>query len=167
MALSPDARTLVTGSRAGVVTLWDVSTGKQRLSLKKHKGNINFVGFAPDGKTLYSLGEDRLLISWDPASGDERRVVDLKKQKRVWTKRSGLSPDGSTLAIMGYGDISLFDLQDGKYWPGVHWDYQGGYLSDIAFSPDGKLLASGANGHKAYNNVYIYEVPKRKKPPRD
>ena len=170
VAFSPDAKTLVTGSWGhwtGAVTLWDVATGKQRLSLKKHKRSVNFVGFAPDGRTLYSLGDDRLLISWDPATGEERRVVDLKKQKRIWTKCAAPSPDGSTLAIMGFGDISLFDLQDGKYWPGVNWDDQGGLNNWIAFSPDGKLLASGSGGHKAYNNVYIYEVPKRKKQPRD
>ena len=100
MAFSPDARTLVTGNRAGAVMLWDVSTGKQRLLLKRHKRDVNFVGFAPDGKTLYSQGDDRQLIYWDPATGEERRVIDLKKQKVVWTKRAALSPDGSTLAIM-------------------------------------------------------------------
>jgi WD40 repeat protein len=167
VALSPDGKRLATGNRTGAVTLWDVATGKQRHALQRHTRIVNFVAFASDGKTLYSLGDDRLLVYWDPATGKERRVIDLSKQKGPWTERAALSPDGKTLAVLGETHICLFDLETGTYWPGVRWDYQGAFHRCLAFSPDGKLLASGSGGHKAFNKVYIYEVPQRKPKGRD
>jgi WD40 repeat protein len=167
LAFSPDGKTLAASSIGGPVTIWDAATGKELHVLRKHKKQATFVAFAPDGKTLYSLGEDRLLISWDPATGKARRVIDLSKQKGFWTKRAALAVDGRTLAIQGDNQICLFDITSGKYWPGLSWDYQASFHTCLAFSPDGKLVASGAGGQRGQDSVYIYEVPQRKLKGRD
>ncbi|MCI0464303.1 MAG: PQQ-binding-like beta-propeller repeat protein [Gemmataceae bacterium] len=64
LAFSPDGRHLVSGSKDGVVRLWDVSSGTWR-ELRGHAGAVLGVAFAPDGRTLASAGADTTALIWD------------------------------------------------------------------------------------------------------
>ncbi|NJL18442.1 MAG: hypothetical protein HC938_16045 [Nitrospira sp.] len=63
--------TLASCSHDNTVRLWDVETGKQRLSLEGHSNWVLTVRFSPDGKVLASGGRDSTAMLWDPASGKE------------------------------------------------------------------------------------------------
>ena len=69
IAFAPDSRTLATGSVDHTVKLWDVGTGKERLTLTGNSSWVYAVAFAPDGKTLASAGYDRTVRIWDASSG--------------------------------------------------------------------------------------------------
>jgi WD40 repeat protein len=64
LAFSPDGRHLVSGSKDGVVRLWDVSSGARR-ELRGHAGAVLGVAFAPDGRTLTSASADTTALVWD------------------------------------------------------------------------------------------------------
>ncbi|MBI1914161.1 MAG: WD40 repeat domain-containing protein [Planctomycetes bacterium] len=164
VVFSPDGKTLATSAFSGVLVLWDVPSGKRRADLVKHERTVDNVCFAPDGETLYSLGEDRLLVYWDVATGKERKSVDLRPQSVHRTSYSALSPDGRTLAVLAQGHLRLFDLKEKAFRPDVDWASQGGYQACMAFSPDGKLIATGSGGSPGSNTVYLWQVPPRKKP---
>jgi len=159
VVFSPDGKTLATSGYPNTVVLWDVPSGKRRADLASHKGTVHNVCFAPDGRTLYSLGEDQLLVYWDVATGKERTSVDLRPQFRNLTRYAALSPDGTTLAILGQGHLRLFDLKAKAFRPDVDWDYQRGRQKCMAFSPDGKLIATGGGGIMGPYTVYLWEVP--------
>jgi WD40 repeat protein len=167
VAFSPDGNTLATSSYRGEIALWDVASGKRRANLIKHKRTVYNVAFAPDGKTLFSLGRDRLLVYWDVASGKERKSIDLRQQIIYSPTHTALSPDGATLAVLGANHVRLLDLKEGAFREDVDWQYQDGHQWCVAFSPDGKLLATGSGGNKSSNTVYLYNVPPPKKKPRD
>jgi hypothetical protein len=52
VALSPDGRTLASGSVDGVVKVWDTDTGAERCELPRHGRFIRALAFSPEGRLL-------------------------------------------------------------------------------------------------------------------
>src|SRR5262249_62067002 len=77
LALTPDGKTLITPSGKDV-RVWDPATGRERLVLHGHKGNVDAVAVSADGRTAASAGwQDHTIRLWDLATGKERIVIDL------------------------------------------------------------------------------------------
>lgn len=68
LAFSPDGKTLVAGGSDGNVRLWEVATGRQRLQMKGHRGPVNTVAVAADGRAVFSGSADSTVLVWDPWS---------------------------------------------------------------------------------------------------
>ncbi len=149
-----------------IVKLWDVEKGEVQLSLgEENKARIESITFSPDRKTAAlavcaqaqgTVYKVRLL---DPKTGAIKKTIPLSGTVR----RVVFSPNGKTLAIGGQ-DFPR-DLADGPFSRTVQlWDVENGRvikefkqdlrvddvtksgqldgLRDLAFSPDGKLLAA-------------------------
>ena len=52
--LSPDGKTVATGSWGNTLVLWDVGTGQKKHSLSGQTRTVRSVAFSPDGKLLAS-----------------------------------------------------------------------------------------------------------------
>ena len=55
----------------GEVIVWDVREGRAIERLEGHRGPVWSQAFSPDGRTLYTAGDDSSVIIWDVA-GDRR-----------------------------------------------------------------------------------------------
>jgi WD40 repeat protein len=71
LAISPDLRTLVSGSDNGDVKLWDLRTGQELIGLRRHAGPILFAEFSGEGRLLITGGIDANsrgeIAFWDAA----------------------------------------------------------------------------------------------------
>jgi WD40 repeat protein len=63
-AISPDGRTVALGCPDGVIRLFDVARGQPLQPLVGHRGWVRAVAFAPEGKSLLSLGVDNKVLTW-------------------------------------------------------------------------------------------------------
>jgi RNA polymerase sigma factor (sigma-70 family) len=163
VALSPDGMVLASGSNDGSVKVWDTATGMEKFSLSGHTIFIYSVAFSPDGKTLASGSNDKTVILWDATTGKEKVTL---RGHTGFIYSVAFSPDGKVLASAGgvqpaafksfksfdqipkddllfkeIGEVKVWDLATLKERTLYHGDT--GRVTSIAFSPDGKTLASG------------------------
>ena len=157
IAFSPDNAQIAIGYRDGRVILWNVFIENVEADLPTflHRGSVTSVTFSPDGKLLAVGSSDKSATLWDVADEVPRFTFEHEDIVRVVL----FSPDGRHLAT-GSQDATtkLWEVETGQQFRSfAHPDYlrpltflsghteiynEGG-IRCIAFSPDGKFLATG------------------------
>jgi WD40 repeat protein len=170
--LSPDGTLLAVarkdGRKSNTLRLLEVSSGESRRELAPAiKGDVLGIRFSPDGRIiLAATSEEREEVHlWRVADGSRLPSPLLDG---VYPKDVIFSPDGRRYAIQERHSIHLFDTTTGKRLHELptttyYFDLaeQTGYsrrelaaTSSVAFSPDGKVLATGTPGRV----VRLWEV---------
>ncbi len=140
VAISPDGRTLVSGSDDKTIKIWDLFTGELVRTLRGHSDSIQAIAISPDGTTLASGSDDHTIRLWDLASGRLRRTL---KGHTSWVRSLAISPDGTTLASGSFDKtIKIWDLNQAVFIHTLGSDAE--TVTDVAFSPDGLTLASAS-----------------------
>jgi WD40 repeat protein len=68
MAVSPDGRTVLSGSNDATARLWNLATREQMGASLPHRSSLHGVAFSPDGRLALSGSNDRTARLWDVAS---------------------------------------------------------------------------------------------------
>jgi WD40 repeat protein len=143
LAFSPDSRTLAStcdrDEAAGVVSpllLWNLKTGKEITDFKGPRW-ASRVAFNSDGTTMAIGGAKGAVKLWDVAKGKEWASLTHGDD---WTHCTSFSPDGKILGT-DQKEIFLWDVLATKPI-GKLLAYHGNRSFEVAFSPDGKMLAS-------------------------
>ena len=152
VAFSVDGTTLASASWDKTVQLWDTQTGELRNTLVGHTDWVNSVAFSLDGTTLVSASNDMTIRLWDAQTGELRRTFTGHKDA---INSVAFSPDGKVLAS-GSGNIYTRDTSGSQGKTIRLWDVETGTIRRtlpaqknevlcVAFSPDGKMLATSQN----------------------
>ena len=125
------------------IRFYDVDTGTLLYTLR----GTEDIAFSPDGQTFASTAGSAIYI-WDTNTGRRLRTLIGSDQRTEDGRRYvfpvrhvTFSPDGKTLAIVGYdGPIRFFDVETFRRLHTIT-GYEGDGTNSVAFSPDGQTLA--------------------------
>lgn len=116
-AFSPDSRRLVTisGKNPGYtdqIKIWECSTGNLLLAIQDKIG-IAQVAFSPDGKRIYSSGNDKAVKCWDAANGKKSQTYGPHIGE---VRRFILSPNRQRLYALTYDNSRPQGANQLKCW---------------------------------------------------
>ncbi len=138
VAVSADGKYLAASGYSGPLRIWELATGKALALPQVREPHATSLMFLADNQTLlicasnqvytWDVTRNALATDWQLASGYPRLVV---------------SPDGKLLAATSdKHDLMLLNREDHSTRSLAGHK---AYTSAVAFSPDGKTLASGSN----------------------
>ena len=109
VAWRPDGKQLAAGGVDKSIRTWEVSNGGGKLvrAVFAHEGPISRLRYGADSRTLYSLGDDRILKSWDADRLVEKRVFPAQPELALTL---ALRPDGKQ-ATLGRFDGAVVELE--------------------------------------------------------
>jgi WD40 repeat protein/serine/threonine protein kinase len=154
VAYSAGGKRLVSLTRDGTVSTWDLSTEEKTDSASGPALNdATALTLSRDGTQAAAVLPDGTIKVWTTATG--REVAALKND--LAPTRLNFSPDGSMLASAG-GDksVHLWDVVAGVERSRL--DGHGAPVRALAFSADGQRLASGADD----SEIRVWDVTSRK-----
>jgi eukaryotic-like serine/threonine-protein kinase len=151
LAFHPNSRHLASASDDRTVRLWNVLVSDKEMQvLKGHTNTVWQVAFSAGGGRLASASSDGSVKLWNIAAPGEAEV--LREPFPLEVQALAYSPDGKYLAT-ACGDQDNRGIKSGDE---VHvWDLarsrsiktlrgHTGRIGGVAFSPDGKSIASAA-----------------------
>jgi hypothetical protein len=135
----------------GQILIFGLAAGKVEGKLTGHTA-LARTAMTGDGKTLATASHDRTIRLWDLTTKTQRMVLTGHQQP---IQGIAFAPDGKFLATASgtlttptvnpsqtLGEVKLWDVDTGKElisWSGGH------YLPSVAFSPDGRTLATAGD----------------------
>ena len=156
LTMTPDGKTLVTGDRDGAVSVWDVSSGRERDRFRGHAGGIQEAAVDPSSGRVATAGADGTVWMWDLSPGAEQPTTPFADlDEIVWSV--AFSPDGSTLAAAGEGTVRLFDADTGEQQGEPIGAPAGTNFKTVALNPAGDRLVAGTGG----GDVLSWALPSR------
>lgn len=143
---SEDGKLIATASADKTARIWDAGTGDRLLRIN-HEKEAYCAAFSPDGAKLAVAGEAGKITIYDTKSGDA--LVNMTSDETVALLAYSPNGNGKFLATVGkelaFGGkeqaiATIWDVSSGKVVQSLTG--HNGIIQDLAFSPDGKLLAT-------------------------
>jgi WD40 repeat protein len=140
---SPDGLSLATGSKDGVVRVWDSRYGNALTRPLLHHGRVNSVRFAPQAAMLITSSDDGTAILWDAPAGRPMAPA-LTNNAAVWFAQASL--DGTKVVTIALDHTAKI------------WSTNGTLITTLLhrapveyaeFSPDGTKMVTASGDRTA------------------
>lgn len=144
VAFSPDGRQLAIVDSNGGLRLWDLQSGRSRMTQRVHDVWTWSIAFSPDGQTLATASDDRTAKLWNVETGQCLRTLAGHTHSVL---AAVFSPDGKWLATSSDDQtIRLWNISGS----GDHdrsWTAHDHRVWSLGFNAEGKILASSSEDH--------------------
>jgi glucose/arabinose dehydrogenase len=136
-AFSPDGLNIATGHQDHRLRIWDARDGRLLRELSGQHHYVEAIAYSPNGRLIATGGYmSRAFVVFDAESGKVILDVEGNPDRAVAV---AFTPDGKKVVCGGGGGVI-------RMWDAKTFDRCGEFKGDggweLAFSPDGKLLAS-------------------------
>jgi WD40 repeat protein len=153
LALAGDGKTLATGSYDRTVRLWDLGANESEQVLRGHGDWVCAVALGPTFPVIASGGGDGSIKLWNAKTGAALTTLKGHAGSVValaFSPKAKLLASGSWDEAKGTGELKVWDLEPGPKELTEKFNLQGHGkgVTCVAFSPDGRTLASGGADQK-------------------
>jgi WD40 repeat protein len=164
VAYSPDGKRLASAGGDRTVKVWEAQTGQELITFKGHTNMVMSVVFSPDGTRLASAALNGTIKVWDATTSPEARTFS---GPTGYARSVAFSPDGKRLAFgegiwddtkqaFVAGEVKVWEVQTGQEMFSLKGHST--RVNGLAFSPDGKRLASASGGRREQGKELPGEV---------
>lgn len=155
VTFSRDGRTLISGSLDGTLRFWETGTGSPTAVVPAHDSGVISVALSADGTCLASSGLDGDVKLWRAADRQLLRTFPGGWARVLFHPRDPLL----AVAVMSRGleergEVTVYDYRSGE--PRFALAGSSGLL---AFSRDGRLLATSRNSGELDGRIAVWEIP--------
>jgi WD40 repeat protein len=154
LALNRDGSQLVWSSGGHDVHWLETATGRHKPTLM-HDRNVRSLAFSRDGKTLACGCSDAKVTLWDTDTAQAKATLTGIV---IPVTAVAFSPDGKTLAgRTRNGLVRLWDVGTAE-WKGILVAPKAPWGGPLAFSPDGRMIASCGDADEVSQSVWLWDV---------
>ncbi|MEO0828467.1 MAG: AAA family ATPase [Cyanobacteria bacterium J06642_9] len=146
LQVSPDGVYLAAGRQDGAIVIWECATGLPKQVFSAHSDSVHHLTFSPadlEARYLISCGDDSKTFIWDI---DRDRPIQTIHSTAYYTIRATLCPARERVLWAEYNDRSIhiasLDQTPADSRVLSHTGDDGDYVVTVAFSPNGRFLAS-------------------------
>jgi WD40 repeat protein len=163
LAVAPDGLTAASGSRDGMVYLWNLDKKTMRTRLSAHTdppaSSVTAVAFSPDGQTLATTSRDKKIKLWNVTGGGLKpRVLEgspASLTSLAWSADGKSLTAGADDGVIRVWDVATLKLQSSL-------SGHSAAVSALAVHPEtGQIVSSGLDGR------ILFHEPNSAKPVRE
>ncbi len=149
LTISPEGNLLASADSNGKLLFWDLKNGDEKKDPGLRSSEFFALAFSKDGKYLAAAGRDQTVFVLDPATmkviGSSPALPD-QVLALAWSPYDTLAASSCNrkdpAGLCLEGQIAVFKVA-GAVAPVMSWPAHQQYIKALAFSKDGKYLASG------------------------
>ena len=152
VAWSPDSKRIAVGNDSGTVDIKDATSGKTLVTYKGHTASVVRIAWSPDGTRIASASYDGTVQIWNANTGQHMLTYSGNMNpvfSVAWSPDgtrivSGTGAAGNNSPVIIGNSAKVWDAKTGKTL--LTYTEDTGSFYAVAWSPDGKEIASGGDG---------------------